>query len=448
MQRRRIWIAGGGVALAVVLVATGWALRSGDEAPQPPVAVGTAPTATPSAAASPSDTRPAPTVPPLVPFPDNVVMIVGHAGYRHGGGSAYYEVTRHYRERTGALHSDVIWKQSETVNLTGMVANERGELFATSCLNETCGFDGPSKPGVETVVTRSTDGGMTWREIGRKPGKWWATVATDGLVLAVNFDGQARQYASFPGGAAVVPPRPATDESLPIIFRGQLAWVAEMQIVSSRGESLYGFELPGYPNVRVQSVLARRRGGPSATGDSFPLIFASWSTEGLPGRLQFFVGMFLPPIGLPLKVVKIDGEAPRLAAILHERDLLVTADYVRPGTCTAEATTGGADPAIMRYPLEPLYFIGTPFYDKDCSRGSQLVISAQPMPTWARVKGEGDCVNLRRDPSLAEPVLDCLGDGAIVNLREPRSSDGTRSWQSVVGPSGQEGWIAAEFLEE
>ncbi|MEO6397145.1 MAG: hypothetical protein ABIP13_01640 [Tepidiformaceae bacterium] len=159
------------------------------------------------------------------------------------------------------------------------------------------------------------------------------------------------------------------------------------------------------------------------------------------------MGTFLPPIGTPLKVLKVEGGAPRLAGFLNEHDLLVTQGYVRPGTCTERGDTAGADPAIIPYELGPLSFIGTPFYDRDCSQGTQLVVSTQFFAIWARVKGDGDCVNLRRDPSLAAPVVNCLGDGAIVNTGKARSNDGTRYWQFVTGPSGQIGRMADEFLE-
>ncbi|MEP6872421.1 MAG: hypothetical protein ABI939_11295, partial [Anaerolineaceae bacterium] len=151
-------------------------------------------------------------------------------------------------------------------------------------------------------------------------------------------------------------------------------------------------------------------------------------------------------IGLPLKVLQVETGTPLLAGWLNERDLLVTADYLRPSRCTTGKVSAGADPAIIPYDLGSLSFIGTPFYSADCSLGSQLVVSTEFIAIWARVKGDGDCVNLRREPSLNAQVLDCLGDGAIVNTGKARSNDGTRFWQSVLGPSGQVGWIADEFL--
>ena len=378
-------------------------------------------------------------------------MIVAHGGYGHGGGG-YYSVTRHYRDKNGQLRTDEVWKQAEngSLNLTGVVANERGELFASTCFLDVCGFEGPGKPGVETVFRRSTDGGITWHEIDRKPGKWWARAALDDGVVAINFEGFTPAYAMFPGGSTVVPPSNATDASDPIVFRGQLAWIVGTQILNRSGERVYEFELPGYPNLTVQSVLALRRGGPSPTMDSFPVVVASWTADGLPGQQQFFIGTFLPPIGLPLKVLQVETGTPLVAGWLNERDLIVTADYLRPSTCTTGRVSSGADPAIIPYDLGSLSFIGTPFYSADCSLGSQRVVSTQFIAIWARarVNGDGDCVNLRREPSITAQVLDCLGDGAIVNTGKARSNDGTRFWQSVVGPSGQVGWIAAEFLED
>ena len=99
MRTSRLWsLAGIFIALALLIV-TSWALRRDDDASPLPAAPATVEaTQTPRPAASavaPTPFRqPAPTVPPLVPFPENAVMIVAHGGYAHGGGSAYYEVTR------------------------------------------------------------------------------------------------------------------------------------------------------------------------------------------------------------------------------------------------------------------------------------------------------------------------------------------------------------------
>ena len=452
MRTSRLWsLAGIFIALAL-LIATGWALRRDDDAPPLPAAPATVEaTQTPRPAASavaPTPFRqPAPTVPPLVPFPENAVMIVAHGGYAHGGGG-YFSLSRHYRDRKGELRTDQLLKPpgGGTAVLTGIVANELGELFASTCFGDLCGYESGTERS-NTVFTRSTDGGMTWREIGSSAGKWWARAAVDEGVVVINFEGQSPSYSLFPRGTPIVPPPAARDSVKPILFRGQLAWIAGTEILNRGGARLYELEFPGYPNVRVESVLALQRGGPTLPGVSFPTIVASWSADGLPGQRQFFVGTFLPPIGTPLKVVKIEGGAPRLAGFLNERDLLVTQDYVRPGTCTSGGDTSGADPAIIPCELGLLSFIGTPFYDRDCSQGTQLVVSTRFIAIGARVKGDGDCVNLRRDPSIAEPVVDCLGDGAIVNTGKARSNDGTRSWQSVIGPSGQAGWMADEFLE-
>ena len=449
MRRRGFLYPAGVLAVLVVLAAAAWALRSADGDPPP---AGPSPTAavalSPTPASSPN-ALPTPTVPPLVPFPDNAVIHVAHSGYAHGSG-VLFSFTRHYRDARGELRTDELlkWTNTENSAITGVVANERGELFASTCYGPQCGSEGPGNSAFETAFTRSTDGGLTWREIGRKPGRWWARLALDDGVIGLNFDGQQTAYVQLPSGETIGPPTSLGPVNFqPIVFRGQLAWVAGTRILNGAGERLYDLELPGYPNLRVQDILALRRGGPSPTGDGFPLIYVSWSADGLPGLTQFFVGSFLPPIGTPLKVLQVENGVPRLAGFLNERDLLVTQDYVRPGTCTAEGKTAGADPAIIPFDLRSLSFIGTPFYDEACSQGAQLVVSTQFVAIWAMVKGDGDCVNLRQEPSLAAPALDCLGDGAIVSTGKASSNDGTRFWQSVTGPSGQAGWMAAEFLD-
>ena len=81
MRTSRLWSLAGIFIVLALLIATGWALRRSDDEPSLPAAPATVEaTQTPRPAASavaPTPFRqPAPTVPPLVPFPENAVMIV------------------------------------------------------------------------------------------------------------------------------------------------------------------------------------------------------------------------------------------------------------------------------------------------------------------------------------------------------------------------------------
>ncbi|MEO6397146.1 MAG: hypothetical protein ABIP13_01645 [Tepidiformaceae bacterium] len=224
MFKSKLWALAGAFIVLALLIATVWALRQGDDRPSLPVAAATmeanqTPTPTSSTVASTPFQQATPTAPPLVPFPENAVMIVAHGGYAHGSGG-YFWLTRHYRDRSGELRTDLLLKPPDGSGavITGIVANELGELFASTCFGEFCGYESGTE-GSSTVFTKSTDGGITWREIGSSAGKWWARAAVDAGVVVINFEGQSLSYALFPRGTPIVPPPAARASIDPIIFR-------------------------------------------------------------------------------------------------------------------------------------------------------------------------------------------------------------------------------------
>lgn len=117
----------------------------------------------------------------------------------------------------------------------------------------------------------------------------------------------------------------------------------------------------------------------------------------------------------------------------------------RPPGAGGDSTV--ADPAIIDYGRWALAFIDKPFFSLECTPHAQEVVSIQFIGIWARVTSGGGCVNLRSEASITAPIVDCLGDGALVNTSKSRRTDGDRFWQSVIGPSGQRGWISDEFLK-
>ncbi len=75
-----------------------------------------------------------------------------------------------------------------------------------------------------------------------------------------------------------------------------------------------------------------------------------------------------------------------------------------------------------------------------------LIRLAEPGP-FVRVKGAGDCLNVRQSPSTTGALLGCFADNVLLrNLGETQQSGGI-TWWKVQTPDGTPGWASAEFLE-
>jgi hypothetical protein len=74
-----------------------------------------------------------------------------------------------------------------------------------------------------------------------------------------------------------------------------------------------------------------------------------------------------------------------------------------------------------------------------------------------RIRGEGDCLNLRAQPSLAAEALTCLVDGSVLTVASPQPAGGQPppafvrndegSWVHVQWRAGEYGWVSASYLE-
>ena len=67
---------------------------------------------------------------------------------------------------------------------------------------------------------------------------------------------------------------------------------------------------------------------------------------------------------------------------------------------------------------------------------------------WVVARTNGLGLFLRGDPATTSNTIATLPDGTRVqSAGEPDFNDGTRTWKNVVTQGGQEGWVAAEFLD-
>lgn len=72
-------------------------------------------------------------------------------------------------------------------------------------------------------------------------------------------------------------------------------------------------------------------------------------------------------------------------------------------------------------------------------------VSSGPGGRW-KVKGTGDCLNIRAQPGLAAPILACIKEGSsLEDTGETRPAGGI-TWLSVTTESGVKGWASKDYL--
>jgi len=64
----------------------------------------------------------------------------------------------------------------------------------------------------------------------------------------------------------------------------------------------------------------------------------------------------------------------------------------------------------------------------------------------ARVNSDGQCLNLRAQPSTSAAIADCIADGSTVSLLEGEAEADGHHWRYAMTNTGRTGWLAETFL--
>ena len=367
-----------------------------------------------------------------VPLPPDVALLIGEGGWAHGAGGLF-QLRRVYGTGAGEVRSETLFATENlgpgTHVVTGVVADESGRLMLSLCSGAECAMEGHHRD-VVTLFLQSDDGGLSWREIDRRPGDWfvWASAGSEWYAIRVLAD--EAPVIALPSGREVVRPPGAGLHSLPVHVGGELGWYDVERETVLRGDgtplpwngaglSLYGF-VSG-PAGHVFFATLNGAGGPLAvyldtwrngTGEILRLpVFAYPGYRGYPG--------------------------PRFAGDVLWLDASVDS---KPG-----CETLGIAPAVLNLRDGTLSFVAE-FFEPECRGGTQTVLAVQQGP-FARVVNTGDCLNVREQPGTSAPVVACYRDGVLLGDRgEAHEADGI-TWLAVTTPDGRPGWASAEFLE-
>jgi len=453
-----------GIALALSALAV--ACGGGDATTPTPSGVSPAASAAPSASATPAATPAVPSQPltigPETDFPDDTALILETGCWQCDGPAT--GLIRVYRDPAGNLRTDTLlsdqslglgprvihtFKGVEEVEpyFTGIaVAPDGSRIIAGVCIRESCGTGGLDAWSADsrTILLESSDGGVTWRQIGELSGGGAVIglVGTGVLVATYPAELAAAHFMIFPDGATLEPP-PGAENGWPFTSSGEVYWQRGGNLL--RGDSSEFLTLPGEsPQIYRATVL----GNPTGTG-----LALAWI--GGENDRAAYLGFFDQDAAL-LKTYSTSGLVvigawPQVGVVYGNVDVsisdLTTEPPPPPGfflgwlPAAIDPDTGIANP------------IAHPFLDKDYQRGRNIVRAAM-RGTFLRIKTGELCLNLRAAPDPTAPVIDCAADGVLLRLGIGNAQYpggvyeiGGRTWLSALTPDGHEGFVDAAYVE-
>lgn len=470
----------GAVVLALVLVGVAAAVvqRTGDGPSNTPAGseATTTPTATP--AGSPTPTPPsvngivvrewllhAPTT-----LPGGVIAYLEK---RCGMGDCYLGGLDRVGSATdpGKLEyrvDSLLSHQPETPIGARPLFGERGDVYVTACIQRPCSqYD--DGPGTRTALRRSLDGGVTWADAALIEGDWYtAGWSKTGLVLGTRvFEGTTfvrLKFVNWPANTEIVPPTEVAtlgNDGYPgrAFFNSRrLFWqLGDRETYLREDGSLLwksdvGKDVYHGGGVRLVAV---------SPGES--MVVVSWQHNEVGARSDrlgvYSAGKLIAVYSLPTSEHRIAGDAwlkdGRLIgnARFNSEELEVATKRERPDYPFVRELNGNQMnvPVIIDLrngELRPLELFGPLAGEEylDVNRVLRVVEASG----WIRVpeQAAGGCMEVRRDPGSGE-VFACYLPGVLLqNGGSSITIEAQGTFQSVVGPDGQRGWVDVRTLSQ
>ncbi|MCC7364688.1 MAG: helix-turn-helix transcriptional regulator [Dehalococcoidia bacterium] len=373
-----------------------------------------------------------------IPF-EGVLYIAGGCWACEGN---HTSIDRVYQKADGTLLREKLLEG----DITGVVVRAGpqklaamvGDIYVTRCTQGYCGPLNALTPDSASELLRSKDGGVTWERLATFEGAADVREFGGELVLGrAHGEGDPREweyrYEQWPSGEAVeLPQMPwvvAPDGRIAVMAPDRLRYLYDDGTVF--WESPFG-ALPNADGVYLQNgpdglLLAsfQTGTGPGTGGEGYLAIFSN-------GQL---VRVYSGDIGMGAS-----RSSPSLGnAVLSPAQLGIQVaqgpDFPTPWPATVDYLKGTVEP------IEPQFFADA--YGV-VNRRTVLGLHSGPL---TRVTGAGDCLNVRRQPSVSAAVIACYPDGTLLKHTGTTQEAGGRTWQEVIVPAEPYwGWAATEFL--
>lgn len=327
------------------------------------------------------------------------------------------------------------------------MAGDASDMVVSVCVKEWCGSGGMDawSPGSVTKLLRSTDGGVTWAEMGElHMGGFVVDLSGDGRVLVGTWEqeGGPAVFRVFPELEPVQAPGPIGKVWPRFIHEGEVIWQDwdEGKLLRSDGSVFLELGPSGYA------------GRPFPIGPGASSYGLAWSSGGTAGAWLSIVmgGRFTTTFSTEFLLL---AAAPAAGAI--PPGMFVGNIGVREDQLQAPLPSGrfflGILPALIDTNLGVVHAITDPFLREDWTGGRSIVQAVQA-GTLLRVVNTGSCLNIRAGPDPAALVLDCMADGVLLrqgigNGQYPGGVYDDGGWYSVITPAGAEGFASGAYLE-
>ena len=395
-------------------------------------------------------------------LPDNAALIIETGCWSCDGPPTGF--LRVYRDPSGHIRTDDLLTidglglpprlvtmdegvQEEPPYITGLAMRPDGsEMVVSVCVRESCGSGGLEawSPNSKTAFFRSTDGGVTWQRFGELDvGSSVIGFVREGVVLVSSWQAEiAPAYFSlFPSGEAVQTPSGVTSWWAFPLPGGDLLWPADDGRLLHSDGSVFAV-VPTDP-WRLSWV---PRINHDPTGARFTLEWVLDNAGSPSYQVRHYIGIF-----------RIDG---RLEQAFSLSELFFVGPWSGPGLLlgntgisASQLSTAvpeffpGILPALIDLDAGLIHPIPDPFLESDWKGGRSLVRAVLLGP-FARVVDTGSCLDVRTEPGLSTQITACAADGVLLrDTGETQVADDT-TWLRVVTPSGVEGWVSTQHLQE
>jgi hypothetical protein len=359
-----------------------------------------------------------------IDFPDDLLLIIENGCYACDGPPT--GLSRVYRTGGGPVRTEVLFEPSgygaDAYITSFAVRLGATEIVVAVCVRAHCGPLGDPEEGSLTALLRSTDGGVTWQEIGRLPTVYVVALAEQGLILAT-IAGNGMSYWLAATGQRLEAPPGAEHLIWGSHHEPPLWWTKDRRVLD-----LSGAPVGSLPESEYGPSTVLRFTGPA---------IAAWSPQY--GRGEQFSGYRLttltpdggyagyswqgwidPVANLDARFLVASVELSQVGERVGLRPSLIDFENgvihpILPDTATLTETPRNRVQAFVRGP-------------------------------FLQVTGAG-CLALRDRPVRNAALVECAAPRVLLRpTGEWRYSYGTW-WQGVLLPDGRHAWAPAAGVE-
>ena len=293
--------------------------------------------------------------------------------------------------------------------------------------------------GPNTILFRSTDGGLTWSQYATmaQPHQIYGMTSPGHVLVGTYAFGPTVPYQIVPDGGEVTPPEGA---ELPFVVNGEIIWRADngRKLIDSAGRTVLpdgGEGTTFYPPVDdakcpASAVVLNQSSADANQGYYLAALDSNRAPEtAFVSPDSYIEASFWLDCGHLLAMASIPA-TPRAGAPY-------AGDFDGFGPAVIDTATGQVQTIADANPQE--------------RRLGQRSILAVPQGPFVQVKTGGDCLNIRSAPSADASVLECVADGVLLfdhyhgdKIAAATPIDG---WMDISTPDGQHGYASTDFLD-